>query len=152
MKGKQKPPMVAGRDVSHLRELTRLMFEIGFRAESVAARWPAFETAFAGFEPAAVALFGPAQLEAMSLNPALIRNRAKLAATVDNARAMVRLSSVHGSFDALLDSLRSEPYERRARLLTEVFTRVGPRIAFAFLLSVGLAEPSDVDTELGDAA
>ena len=134
-------------DARHLRELTRLVFEIGFNPALVAARWSAFDDAFHGFEPQRVAELGPADLERLVLDTRLIRNRQKLAATIENARAMVRLAATHDSFDALLGRLADEPYERRATLLVGVFSYVGPRVAFAFLQGLGLGDGHDLSGE-----
>jgi DNA-3-methyladenine glycosylase I len=57
-----------------------------------------YRAAFANFDPATVAAFGPAQLEALLQNPGLIRNRAKLQSAVRNAQVFLELQARHGSF------------------------------------------------------
>jgi 3-methyladenine DNA glycosylase Tag len=130
-------------DTAYLEKLTRLIFEIGFRATMVSSRWPNMSRAFGGFEPPFVAALSAEQLQGLSADPGLIRNRAKLAATVDNGRVFVRVAAAHGSFGALLDRLEAQPYEVRAGTLMELLSHVGPRTAHAFLLDVGLADATD---------
>jgi DNA-3-methyladenine glycosylase I len=57
---------------------------------------------FAEFDPAKVARFTPAKLEKILLDPAIVRNRAKVAAAVGNAKAFLQIQQEHGSFDAFL--------------------------------------------------
>lgn len=135
------PAMRSDADV--LRELTRLIFSVGFRLDEVNRRWPAFDAAFQGFDPAVVAAFDPSSLSLLQANPGLIRNRIKLAATLSNARTLVRLAEVYGSFSAILDALAAEVYERRTEFIQSTFTHVGPITAYAFLRLAGLADESD---------
>jgi DNA-3-methyladenine glycosylase I len=137
----RSPALKTAADV--LRELTRLTFHTGIQENKVAQYWPAFELAFLAFEPAAVATFGPAELERLYAHPGLIRHRSKLSAVVSNARTMVRLTEVYGGFSAILDALATETYERRAEFMRSTFTHVGPTIAYKFLRLAGLAEESD---------
>lgn len=130
-------------DTAYLEKLTRLIFEIGFRASMVSSRWPNMSRAFGGFEPPFVAALSATDLVRLASDPGLIRNRAKLAATVDNGRVFVRVAAAHGSFGALLDRLEAQPYEVRAGTLMELLSHVGPRTAHAFLLDVGLADATD---------
>jgi DNA-3-methyladenine glycosylase I len=61
-----------------------------------------FREAFAGFDPATVAGFGPDQVEALMANSDIVRNRAKIEATVANARALVAFQEQGGSLDQLV--------------------------------------------------
>lgn len=58
----------------------------------------AYRTAFAGFDPEKVARFDQRRIEALLQNPGIIRNRAKVAAAVGNARAFLRVREAFGSF------------------------------------------------------
>lgn len=130
-------------DAAFLRQLTRLIFEIGFSGPAVARRWSGFERAFCEFDPVRVAAFDARDMERLLADAAIIRNRAKLAATVENARVMVRLAATHGSFARYLEQLGDQPYEVRAGTLMEAFSHVGPRTAYAFLLEAGHADATD---------
>lgn len=130
-------------DTEALRELTRLIFVAGNTEKSVAQRWSAFEEAFQGFDPAAVAALGPDAITTLHANPGLIRHRSKLAAVLSNARTFVRLSEVYESFAAIVDALKAESYERRSAFFQSTFCQVGPLTAYKFLLFLGLAEESN---------
>lgn len=58
----------------------------------------AYRTAFAGFDPEKVARFDQRKLETLLQNPGIIRNRAKVAAAVGNAREFLRVCEEFGSF------------------------------------------------------
>jgi len=56
----------------------------------------AFRAAFAGFDPDAVAAFGEEEVELLLGDERLLRNRAKIEAAIQNARATVALREVDG--------------------------------------------------------
>lgn len=55
---------------------------------------------FCDFDPVHVAEFADADVERMLLDPGIVRNRAKIQATIGNARAFLALAARHGSFAA----------------------------------------------------
>lgn len=57
-----------------------------------------YRRAFAGFDPAKVARFDAAKIEKLLLDPGIIRNRAKVAAAVHNARRFLEVQKEFGSF------------------------------------------------------
>jgi DNA-3-methyladenine glycosylase I len=80
-------------------------FQSGLSWRTVLAKRPAFRRAFAGFDPDAVARFDDDRLAGLLTDAGIIRNRAKIAATRSNARAVVALRD-HGGLDALVWSHR----------------------------------------------
>ncbi len=66
-------------------------FQSGLSWRTVLLKRPAFREAFAGFEPDAVAAFGDRDVERLLSDAGIIRNRAKIEATIANARATVEL-------------------------------------------------------------
>lgn len=85
-------------DDRYLSTMTRRIFQAGLKHELVDRKWPAFEAAFAGFDPGAVAALYDETLEAMLGNRDLIRHMGKLSATRHNAAEMVAIAAEHGSF------------------------------------------------------
>lgn len=81
-----------------LSTMSRRVFQAGLKHSLVDAKWPAFEEAFAGFDPARVAELSDEALEAMLADKRLIRHMPKLLATRHNARQMVAIAEAHGSF------------------------------------------------------
>ena len=65
-----------------------------------------FRRAFAGFDPAVVAGFGPQDVERLLADADIVRNRAKIEATIANAAATLALSGQGLSLRALLWDLR----------------------------------------------
>lgn len=134
-------------------------FQSGLSWLVVLRKRPAFREAFHGFDPERVATFGGADVERLLGEPAIIRNRAKIEATISNARATLALRD-GGGLPALVWSHRpaSTP---RPRTLAEIpstspesvslardlraagFRFVGPTTAFALMEAIGM-----VDTHL----
>ena len=119
----------------------------------------AFRSAFDNFDPAQVALYGQEKLEALMDNRGIVRNRRKLAAAVDNARAFLAVQRQYGSFDAfiwqyvdntpILGSPASESDLPASTPLSEQISRdlkklgfrfVGPTIVYAFMQTVGMVD------------
>ena len=64
-------------------------FQAGLSWLTILKRRDAFRVAFEGFEPEVVAKFDQTKLEALAKNEAIIRNRAKIASVVNNARVIL---------------------------------------------------------------
>ena len=62
----------------------------------------AFQAAFRQFDPGKVAKFGAKEVEKLLANADIIRNRAKVDATIANARATLRAQEKYGSLDTFL--------------------------------------------------
>jgi DNA-3-methyladenine glycosylase I len=123
----------------------------------------AFRLAFHGFDPRQVAKFSPKKIEKLLSNPDIIRNRAKLEATVANARATLRVQEKYGSLDSFLwrvvdgqpvvnrwQNYREAPSkDARSETLAkeckkEGFQFIGPTVAYAFMQAVGMVNDHEV--------
>ena len=94
-------------DESALFEALALgVFEAGLSWSIVFGKRDAFRTAFHGFDVAQVAAMTERDVDRLVQNPSIIRNRAKVQATVENARAM---RSASPSLAALARSYESAP-------------------------------------------
>ena len=67
-----------------------------------------YRAAFAGFDPAQVARFGPTDEAALLTNPGIIRNRKKVQATIRNARDLLQRAERYGSVRAYLESFGTD--------------------------------------------
>lgn len=76
--------------------------QAGLSWATILHRREGYRRAFAGFDPIKVARFTPARIEKLLKDPGIIRNRLKVAAAVDNARAFLELQAEAGSFDAYI--------------------------------------------------
>jgi DNA-3-methyladenine glycosylase I len=85
-------------------------FQSGLSWLVVLRKRPAFRAAFAGFDPEAVARFSDDDVEALLGNAGIVRNRAKVTATVSNARAVLALrEAVPGGLPAVLAACAPPP-------------------------------------------
>ncbi|MCG6907171.1 MAG: DNA-3-methyladenine glycosylase I [Desulfobacteraceae bacterium] len=123
-----------------------------------------YRRAFDGFDPVKVAAYGPEKVSALMADAGLIRNRLKILAARDNARAFQAVQARFGSFDAYIWSFSGGrpikntwrvPAEVPARtplsaavsrdLKTRGFKFVGPTICYAFMQAVGMVNDHTVD-------
>jgi DNA-3-methyladenine glycosylase I len=75
-------------------------FQAGLSWITILRKRPRFREVFAGFEPEAVAAFGEQDVERLMADAGIIRNRAKILATISNARLVTEMAP--GELDALL--------------------------------------------------
>jgi len=130
-------------------------FQSGLSWITILRRRPGFRAAFADFEIASVAAFTDADKERLLGDPGIIRNRAKIEATVANARVLADWEP--GELDELIWSFAPDPAGRPApkRLadvpaVTDESTAlsktlkkrgirfVGPTTAYALMQACGL--------------
>lgn len=103
----------------------------------------AYRAAFAEFDPARVARFTPARVERLMANEGIVRNRAKIEATVNNAKCFLAVQREHGSFsDWLWGFVDGRPVVNRWReprevpattLLSDTVAKVLKQRGFKFL-------------------
>jgi DNA-3-methyladenine glycosylase I len=132
-------------------------FQSGLSWLTILRKRDGFRRAFAGFDPAVVAGFGPADVERLLGDAGIVRHRGKIEATVANARATLAAQERHGSLAALVWSFeptrRGRPVPKRLgdlssttaestalskALRTLGFRFVGPTTAYAAMESLGL--------------
>lgn len=129
-------------------------FQSGLAWITVLRKRPAFREAFAGFDPAAVAAFGPDDVERLMADAAIVRNRAKIEAAVANARAAL---DVPGGLSDLLWSfapdqgpvpvtvvdvpaVTPESTAMAKELKRRGFRFVGPTTAYALMQATGMVD------------
>lgn len=134
-------------------------FQAGLSWSLVLRKRPQLREAFADFDPDKVALFGEDEITNMLTNPDLIRNKLKLRAVINNARATQELREHGGLADFLwsfkptetpkprtmaeVPSTSPESAAMAAALKKAGFKFVGPTTCFALMEAVGM-----VDTHL----
>ena len=77
-------------------------FQAGLSWKTVLHKREAFRKVFRGFDPAKVARMSEKAIEKARQNPSIIRNRLKILAAVNNAKAFLNLQKKHGSFDTFI--------------------------------------------------
>ena len=128
-------------------------FQSGLSWLTILRKRENFRKAFAGFDPAAIAAFGPGDVQRLLADPGIVRNRAKVNAVITNARAALTLPSglsdlVWSLGDAepapaprtLEDVPAQTPASKRlsAELRKHGFTFTGPVTAYATMQACGL--------------
>ncbi|MER6111546.1 DNA-3-methyladenine glycosylase I [Streptomyces hirsutus] len=132
-------------------------FQSGLSWLTILRRRPGFRTAFAGFRIAAVAEFTDADRERLLADAGIIRNRAKIDATLGNARVLAGWAP--GDLDALIWSHAPDPAGRPAPVtladvpavtpestaLSKALKKqglrfVGPTTAYALMQACGLVD------------
>ena len=133
------------------RLFERLVLEInqaGLSWTTILRKAEAFERAFDGFAVARVAAYGEADVARLLADASIVRNRAKVAAVIANARRIAELQAEHGSFRAWLERHHPQPLEAWVRLFKRTFRFTGGEITREFLVSSGwLPGAHDADCE-----
>ena len=153
-----------GRPTTDDRELfERLVlesFQAGLSWSTILRKRDAFRAAFRGLDPAAVNAFDDADRARLMADAGIVRNRAKIDATIGNAAAWLTLRSEFGSVDAYLRTIVREPARTlppdamagqipastpdavalSKDLQARGFRFVVPTITSAFMQSVGLVD------------
>src|SRR5271168_5098226 len=76
--------------------------QAGLSWDTILQKRENYRKAFAAFDPAKVAKFDKKKQAKLLLNPGIVRNRLKVSATIDNARAFLQVQKEFGSFDAYI--------------------------------------------------
>ncbi len=133
--------------------------QAGLSWETILAKRAAYRAAFCGFDVGRVAAFGDSDVSALLANPGIVRNRAKIAAAIGNARAFEKVAAEFGSFGEFLwryvggSVVRNRPQAAAdvpattplaVRLSRDLSARgfrfVGPTIVYSFMQAVGLVD------------
>jgi DNA-3-methyladenine glycosylase I len=132
--------------------LTLGVFEVGLSWSIVFAKRDAFRQAFRGFDVAKVAAMTDRNVDRLVQDASIIRNRAKIQATIDNARAMMSaspsLAALARSYEitrtraprsiAELPKSTPEAEAFAKQLKLQGFRFVGPTSVYAFMQNVGV--------------
>ena len=147
-------------DVELFERLALESFQAGLSWSTILRKRDAFRAAFRGFDPVVVAAFGPEDVERLMGNAGIVRNRAKIDATIGNATVWLALAAESGSVDAWLARAIPPPPSRLppeavggdipartpvSDALSDDLKRngmrfVGSTIVYAFMQSVGLVD------------
>jgi DNA-3-methyladenine glycosylase I len=61
-----------------------------------------YRLAYGNFDPQKVARYGDRKIEQLRRNPAIVRNKIKIRASIENAKAFLEVQAEFGSFDAYI--------------------------------------------------
>jgi len=148
---------VPSRDRRHLFELLTLEgAQAGLSWTTILRKRAGYREAFKAFEPEAVAAYGPDDVDRLMLDAGIVRNRAKIESTIDNARAILALEREGIDFvEHLWSFVGGAPIQNRFERIGELpaetaeskamskdlkrrgFRFVGPTTLYAFMQAAG---------------
>jgi len=153
-----------GRPVTDDRQLFEMLsleaFQAGLSWLTILRKRDGFRTAFRNFEPTVVAAFDAAERDRLMADAGIVRNRAKIDATIGNAAALLEVAATNGSFHGYLVRLVPQPPARQPANATKEslsattaasdalsrdlkqrgFRFVGSTIIYSFMEAVGLVD------------
>ncbi|MEZ4273558.1 MAG: DNA-3-methyladenine glycosylase I [Myxococcota bacterium] len=139
-------------------------FQAGLSWLIILKKRQAFRAAFDDFDPQLIAGYDARKIDTLLKNAAIVRNRAKIEATVGNAQAYLKLKDELGSFDTFLwQFVAGKTRQNRFTHIKELppqtsdseamskalkkrgFRFCGPTICYAFMQAVGMVNDHLVD-------
>ncbi len=131
--------------------------QAGLSWSTILNKREAYRKAFSGFDPRRVAKYDAKKIKALLANEGIVRNKLKIAATIENARVFQAVQKEFGSFHAYiwqfvgghpkinkwtagkpLPASTPESEAMSKDLLKRGFRFVGPTICYAFMQAVGM--------------
>ena len=125
--------LVKKKDAYFLSQMASAVFSSGFNWQVIQNKWDGFETAFEKFEPKRVAAYGEEDVDQLLKDTRIVRNGAKIMATIENARFVLETAKQHGSFGKFLAGW---PIENQIGLMDHLKkhgSRLGGATAMYFL-------------------
>ncbi|HET7700464.1 MAG TPA: DNA-3-methyladenine glycosylase I [Candidatus Limnocylindria bacterium] len=113
--------------------------QAGLSWETILRKRAAYRRAFARFAPRTVAGYGARDVRRLMNDAGIVRNRAKILATIANAKAFLAVKREHGSFDRYVWSFR-DPVLLSKDLRRRGFRFVGPTIVESFMEAIGILD------------
>ena len=147
-------------DIELFERLALESFQAGLSWSTILHKRAAFRAAFRGFDPAVVAAFDDADRDRLMADAGIVRNRAKIDATIGNAAAWLAVAREFGTVDAYLATMVPGPPAPiaadvgpggipsrtpvsdalSADLRRRGFRFVGSTIVYALMQSIGLVD------------
>ncbi|WP_029351480.1 DNA-3-methyladenine glycosylase I [Bosea sp. 117] len=133
-------------------------FQAGLAWITILRKRDNFRRAFDSFEPEVIARYGSEKVEVLMADPGIVRNRAKIEATVRSARSYLDIMEKGPGFSKLLWGINGPVLDNRRRpedppivtspaaqamskeLKARGFNFVGPTIVYAFMQAVGMVD------------
>jgi DNA-3-methyladenine glycosylase I len=150
----------------------RLLFELlilegaqaGLSWSTILKKRESYRAAFDGFNAKKIARYDEKKVAELMGNPGIVRNRLKIAATIRNAEAFLKVQKQFGSFDKYIwEFVGGKPIVNRRKTLADIpprteesdamskdllkrgFKFVGSTICYAFMQAVGMVNDHTVD-------
>lgn len=144
-------------DRRHFEFLVLESAQAGLSWLTILRKREGYRKAFAGFDPVKVASFDTAAIDSLVLDPAIVRNRRKIEAAVNNAGKFLEIADRYGSFDNYIwDFAGGKPVVNNVRTMSDIpctseagdrlssdlkrrgFKFMGPLVVYSHMQAVGL--------------
>jgi DNA-3-methyladenine glycosylase I len=155
---------VPSHDDVHLFEMLTLEgAQAGLSWQTILRKREGYRRAFAGFDPAKLARFDAKKMARLLADPSIVRNRLKVASTVNNAARVIEVQREVGSLgEYLWTFVGGSPIDHRFRSLSELpsetpeskamskdlkrrgFRFVGPTVCYALMQATGMVNDHEV--------
>jgi DNA-3-methyladenine glycosylase I len=151
-------------DRKHFEFLILEAAQAGLSWSTILKKRQGYKQSFANFDPTIVARFTPTRIEKILQNPAIVRNRLKVSAAVNNAKRFLEVQKDFGSFDEYIwGFVGGRPVINRWKDLKEIpattsesdalskdlikrgFKFVGSTVIYAHMQACGLVNDHLVD-------
>ena len=128
-----------------LSEMSRRVFQAGFVWSVIDAKWPGFEAAFDGFDPAACAMMSEERFDALLKDQRIVRNGAKVRSVIRNAQFVRDLAAEYGSAAACFACWPDDDYVNLLDLIKRRGDRLGGLSGMRLLRAIG--KPAFITSE-----
>ena len=151
-------------DRKHFEFLILEAAQAGLSWSIVLNKREGYRRAFSAFDPQKVARYTKARIEKLIADPAIIRNRLKIAAAVNNAKVFLAVQKEFGSFDAYCwQFVNARPRQNRWKSSSQIpatskasdafssdlkkrgFSFVGSTVIYAHMQAVGMVNDHLID-------
>lgn len=151
-------------DIKHFEFLILEGAQAGLSWQTILNRREAYRKAYKGFDPKKVAKFNEEDFERLLNDESIIRNKRKIASSIQNAKCFLKIQEEFGSFDRYIwqfvngkqiqnrwknfHDIPAESAESKALskdLKKRGFKFVGPTIMYAHMQAVGLVNDHTID-------
>ena len=140
------PPQITPKRLGdYLEVMSKAVFQSGMSWQVVNKKWDGIRDAFRDFDAEGVARLGEREIDALTQDTRVIRNRRKIEAIIENANTMLALEAEHGGFRNYLRSHGG--FEATVADLRKQFKFVGETGCYIFLYIVGEEVPPHEEWE-----
>ena len=123
----------------YLEVMSRAVFQAGLSWAGIGKNWAAYREAFEGFDAGRVAMYGESDVERLMGTEGVLHSRRKIAATIENARALVEVEREYGGVATYLRSF--DGYDALVKDIRRRFKFMGDMNVWYFLFRTGEAVP-----------
>ncbi|MEK7479132.1 MAG: DNA-3-methyladenine glycosylase I [Patescibacteria group bacterium] len=137
--------------------------QAGLTWQTILNKREGYRKAFHNFDARKIARYGARDAKRLLANPGIIRNRLKVAATIQNAKAFLAVQKEFGSFDAYIwQFVHRRPINHKIKTMEDIpattpesdtmskelkkrgFSFVGSTICYAFMQAVGMVNDHEI--------